>query len=279
MTFWSACKRHQRLLLFSSEFADANSERSTLRAVLLDSLVAIYRTVLYVIPPISNGILFPKLHMFSCFYNPWKGRLPNWDIWLMGKYEDMRDSALSIIDEYGVRALTLSLLFERAHTGAGTFYHYFKDREDLIDAIFRHCCDIAANELLDTDDPETPTHQRFNDFCHHMFHAYLYHPRELNFLYWYTFGYVEPDMNFCPVIPSILLLTDILNHAKTEGLVKQNVASSFMARVVRSMMASVFWAYQRNIYVMDDESAQRFADSAWRALEVFENVDSQANEI
>ncbi len=197
----------------------------------------------------------------------------------MGKYEDIRDEALAIIDEGGVRALTLSLLFERAHTGAGTFYHYFKDREDLIDAIFFHCYEVAESELLETDSPEAPTRQRFDALCHHMFHAYAYHPRELNFLYWYTFGYVEPDVIFCRVIPSILLLTDILNHAKEEGLVKQNVATSFMARFVRSTMASIFWAYQHDIYVMDEESAQRFADSAWRALEAFDNVDQSTNEI
>ncbi len=197
----------------------------------------------------------------------------------MGKYEDIRDSALEIIDESGVRALTLTLLFERAHTGAGTFYHYFKDREDLIDVVFLHCYDVAVSELSDTDDPEAPTRQRFDNLCRHMYHAYFYHPRELNFLYWYTFGYVEPDDKLCPVIPSILLLTDIFNHAKEEGLVRQNVASPVMARFVRSMMASIFWAYQHDIYVMDEESAQRFADSSWRAFEAFDNLDHPVNEI
>ncbi len=185
----------------------------------------------------------------------------------MGKYEDMRDAALAIMSEGGVRALTLPLLFERAHTGAGTFYHYFKDREDLIEAVFVYCYSVAVHELADKDDPAAPTRQRFDDLCKHMYHAYVFYPQELNFLYWHTFGYVEPDVNCCRVIPSVMLLTGIIDTAQKEGLVRTDVAPSVMARVVRGMVASVFWGYERDAYVMDETAAERFAASAWRAIE------------
>lgn len=187
----------------------------------------------------------------------------------VGKYEDMRDAALAIMSESGVRALTLPALFERAHTGAGTFYHYFKDREGLIEAVFLHCYEIAVHELADTDDPEAPARQRFDALCHHMFHAYVAYPQELNFLYWHTFGYVEPDVNYCRVIPSVMLLTSVIDSAQKEGLVRTTAAPSVMARVVRGMVASVFWGHQRDAYIMDQDAAQRFADSAWRAIEDF----------
>lgn len=107
------------------------------------------------------------------------------------------------MSESGIRALTLPVIFEHAHTGAGTFYHYFKDREDLLDAVYAHCFDLAIEELSDKDDPDATTRERFNCFCRNMFHAYRVYPREFNFLYWYTFGYVEPDVNCCRVIPSV----------------------------------------------------------------------------
>ncbi|MDO4289819.1 MAG: TetR/AcrR family transcriptional regulator [Eggerthellaceae bacterium] len=187
----------------------------------------------------------------------------------MGKYEDMRSAALEIMSEGGARALTLPLLFERAHTGAGTFYHYFKDREDLIEAVFRHCYDVAERELAETDDPSAPTRERFDALCRHMFHAYVVYPQELNFLYWYTFGYVEPDSTRCRIIPSVMLLTAIIDAAQKEGLVRTSAAPSVMARVVRGMVASVFWGHERAAYVMDEDAAQRFANSAWRAIEEF----------
>ena len=57
----------------------------------------------------------------------------------MGRRDDICDAALSIISEGGIRALTLPVLFKRAQTGAGTFYHHFRDREDLIDAVCERC--------------------------------------------------------------------------------------------------------------------------------------------
>lgn len=188
---------------------------------------------------------------------------------IVGKYEDIRDAALNIVSESGVRALMLPLLFERAHTGAGTFYHYFSDREDLIEAVFAHSYEVAVRELLGTDDPQAPVRQRFDDLCRHMFHAYVTHPDELNFLYWYTFGYVEPDVSSCRVIPSVMLYAGIIGAAQKEGLISSNSTPGVLARVVRGMVASAFWGYQHDIYAMDEASAQRFANSAWRAIEGF----------
>lgn len=80
----------------------------------------------------------------------------------MGKYEDIRAAALEIMSDQGVRALTLPLLFERARTGAGTFYHHFKDRDDLVNAVFRYCYDTAVSDLSDNDDPAAPARERLD---------------------------------------------------------------------------------------------------------------------
>ena len=170
------------------------------------------------------------------------------------------------MSESGIRALTLPVIFEHAHTGAGTFYHYFKDREDLLDAVYAHCFDLAIEELSDKDDPDATTRERFNCFCRNMFHAYRVYPREFNFLYWYTFGYVEPDVNCCRVIPSVMLLTRIIDRGQKEGIVASGASASVLARMVRGMAASMYWGYQRDAYDMSDENAQRFADAAWRAI-------------
>lgn len=187
----------------------------------------------------------------------------------MGKYEDIRDAALTIMSDEGVRALTLPLLFERAHTGAGTFYHHFKDRETLIDAVFSYSYDTAMADLMDPDDPEASPRTRFDELCKNIFKSYMTHPRELNFLYLYAFSYVEPDVSFCRVIPSIMAFTSIIDAAQRAGDLRSTASPSVMARVVRSMVAGVFWGYQRGACTMEDDDALRFARSAWRALEDF----------
>ena len=96
----------------------------------------------------------------------------------MGRRDDICDAALSIISEGGIRALTLPVLFKRAQTGAGTFYHHFRDREDLIGAVYERCCQVAKEQLEGVDDPAAPPRERFYVLCRHMFWAACAaHPR------------------------------------------------------------------------------------------------------
>ena len=184
----------------------------------------------------------------------------------MGKREDILDAALGIVSEGGIRALTLPVLFEHASTGAGTFYHYYRDREDLLESVFAHCFDVATRELADADEKGAPTRVRFDGLCSRLFSAYVRYPREFDFLYWYSFGYVQPDVTLCRVIPSVMLLTSIIAAAQKGGLIGDTSSASVLARVVRGMAASVFWGYQRGACVMDDDAARRFAEGAWRAI-------------
>ncbi len=89
----------------------------------------------------------------------------------MGRRDDICDAALSIISEGGIRVLTLPVLFKRAQTGAGTFYHHFRDREDLIDAVYERCYQVAKEQLEGVDDPAAPPRERFYVLCRHMFWA------------------------------------------------------------------------------------------------------------
>ena len=139
-----------------------------------------------------------------------------------------------------MRALTLPLLFERARTGARTFYHHFKDRDDLVDAVFEYCYDTAVADLANRDVPEACARERFDILCKNIFDSYLTHPRELNFLYVYVFSYVEPDVDLCRVIPSIMLLTGIFTQAQETGAFASRVDPAVAARIVRSMIAGAF---------------------------------------
>lgn len=185
----------------------------------------------------------------------------------MGKHEDIRTAALEIMSDQGVRALTLPLLFERARTGAGTFYHHFKDRDDLVDAVFEYCYDTAVADLANRDVPEACARERFDILCKNIFDSYLTHPRELNFLYVYAFSYVEPDVDLCRVIPSIMLLTGIFTQAQETGAIASRVEPAVAARIVRSMIAGVFWGYEHGMCDMGEEAALRFAHSAWLSIE------------
>jgi AcrR family transcriptional regulator len=187
----------------------------------------------------------------------------------MSRQDDIREEALAIICEGGIRSLTLPALFERVHTGAGTFYHYYKDRDDLIDSIFEHAYNIAEAAFDGIGETDGSVYTRFEELCTAICEAYKKYPRELNFLYWYEYGYIAPEKAGERVIPSIRHLSAVIADGQAEGIVRIDATPNMIARVVRGMAASLFWGYERGEYELSPAAITRFAQSAWRAIEVF----------
>lgn len=184
----------------------------------------------------------------------------------MGKYEDIRDAALDIVSEEGVRGLTLPRLFEHAHTGSGTFYHYFKDREDLMDAVFRHCFDVALRALEPFDAEALSFSERFEKLCVGSFRACRLYPREFSFLYGSTCGYISPDKDCCRLSPFLLALTHLLVEAHEAGELNRSFPPVVLARMIQSMIASALWGHEHGLVVMDEAAALQFSRGIWASL-------------
>lgn len=185
----------------------------------------------------------------------------------MGKREDILDAALDIIVERGIRGLTLPLLFERAKTGSGTFYHYFKGTEALVDELYAHCCDIAEEAVNEKDDEALPVHDRFDEAIANIFQAHRDFPRELCFIYWYAYGLVVPDAVTSRPVPSISLLTQIIEKGQEEGLLTTGSPAVISARMIRGMVASCLWGHEHEYYVLTDEGFSWFSKRAWHLIE------------
>ena len=185
----------------------------------------------------------------------------------MSKREDIITAALDIISEQGISALTLPVLFKRAHTGAGTFYHYFDDRSVLINGVFERCFNIINEDLIPVVNNPCASHQWFDDAIKALFDAFLLHPREMNFLYSFAYAHVMPERDFCLVIPSVALLTRIISQAQTEGEASTDASPIVLSRMVRAMLASMCLCYERGEYDFTEADAKRFADRAWAAIQ------------
>lgn len=181
-----------------------------------------------------------------------------------GKRTVILDAALSIINEKGLKALTLPALFERAHTGAGTFYHYFKDVADLIDQVYARCLEVSSEIILAPDDKNLPAHERFDTAIANLFKAYRTYPRELDFIHQYSYGYVTPAANESTDMPALILITEIIECAQKEGMAPDSLPPRPAARIVRSMVSSAFWAYSHGEFELTEEDERHFAEMAWR---------------
>jgi AcrR family transcriptional regulator len=70
----------------------------------------------------------------------------------MDKKQNILDAALVLFAERGFHGTSVAEIAESAHVGAGTIYRYFKDKEELVNALFRywkHRMAEAVTEGLD----------------------------------------------------------------------------------------------------------------------------------
>ena len=185
----------------------------------------------------------------------------------MGKREVIIDAALSIVAEGDLRALTLPALFERAHTGAGTFYHYFDDRSALLDAMFAHCCELADRELATFRDSDAPAEERLSLLCTLLLRAYMRFTREFDFLYYSAFSSLSPCPGNDRETPTMRALASIVAEAVEEGVVRVDVAPELLVRVLCNIIASSFWGYRCGLCETNEEFAQRLAKTLWLVIE------------
>ncbi|MFD1906987.1 TetR/AcrR family transcriptional regulator [Paenibacillus rhizoplanae] len=54
----------------------------------------------------------------------------------MGKRDDILQATLDLITEEGLQSVTFAKIFKRANVGSSTFYHYFENKEQLVNELY-----------------------------------------------------------------------------------------------------------------------------------------------
>jgi TetR/AcrR family transcriptional regulator, repressor of fatR-cypB operon len=98
------------------------------------------------------------------------------------KREAILRAAMELIAERGLHDTPMSLIAQRADASAGTIYHHFADKDDLIHAIYRSV-KIAFNRALGAGNLSALPHQQaFGQMWLNAYHFYLTHQTEVRFL-------------------------------------------------------------------------------------------------
>jgi AcrR family transcriptional regulator len=91
-------------------------------------------------------------------------------------------AALELFGERGFHGTAVPAVAERAGVGAGTIYRYFKSKEDLVNAIFRHWKEQIATQVLAVVDLSLPPREQFHRLWQRFFAFAAEHPRAFAFL-------------------------------------------------------------------------------------------------
>jgi TetR/AcrR family transcriptional regulator, repressor of fatR-cypB operon len=98
------------------------------------------------------------------------------------KEEGILTAALELFNERGFHGTTVPSVAERAGIGAGTIYHYFESKEELVNILYRRWKGAVSRTVLEGFPIEKPAREQFRFVWERMTDFALLHPREFAFL-------------------------------------------------------------------------------------------------
>ena len=98
------------------------------------------------------------------------------------KKEAIFQAMLALISKHGFHSSPMSEVAKQADVAAGTIYHYFKSKDELICALYLKLKEKTIDYLFVTDDTDKPFKERFRHFYLQMIDYCLKNPKEFYFL-------------------------------------------------------------------------------------------------
>lgn len=97
------------------------------------------------------------------------------------KKQAIFDSALELINENGFHGTSMGQLAKHANVAAGTIYHYFKGKEEMICALYTNNLDRLFAVILEANDLEKTYKERFYAIWWAFYDFHIVNPRILRF--------------------------------------------------------------------------------------------------
>lgn len=153
------------------------------------------------------------------------------------KKSSLFDSFLELAQKHGIQGVSMSLLSSKAGVAAGTIYHYFESKDDLILALFKQVRQQMHDEIFRmkdhlTDDYPAAFQRIWTDLCLY----YIQHPEVLSFIdQFYSSPYQklirDKGSQFCQND-----FISFLDYGMEHGFIKKHSADILTATFVGSIV-------------------------------------------
>ena len=100
----------------------------------------------------------------------------------MDKRERILRAALELFAERGYYGTPVSLIAERANVGSGTIYRYFRDKETLVNVLYRDWKEAMFEKTMEALNPNQPLRSLFHGIWEKMTQFALENPEAFIFL-------------------------------------------------------------------------------------------------
>ncbi len=98
------------------------------------------------------------------------------------KQKSILVAALDLFSEHGFHDAPMAQLADAAHVGVGTIYRYFKDKNDLIQALYKDVDETLQQAIIKDIDPAHSTQEQFKKLITNLLYFLYDHPSIFKFL-------------------------------------------------------------------------------------------------
>lgn len=137
------------------------------------------------------------------------------------KKQAILETMLKLITENGFHATPMSLVAKEAGVAAGTIYHYFANKDQLINELYSHLKQKMGNALLLNENLSAAYPYRFSLFWKNLFTYFIENPVEFKFLEQYSNSPFISNETREDNLVFYKPVLDFLSDGVAEGLLRQ----------------------------------------------------------
>jgi len=100
----------------------------------------------------------------------------------MSKRQQILDTTLELISELGFYATSISDIIQKSNAAAGTIYHHFKNKEELIDTLYNELREEMGKAIVANIGQHLNYKEKFYLIWKNLFAFYIENPTKFEFL-------------------------------------------------------------------------------------------------
>jgi AcrR family transcriptional regulator len=187
----------------------------------------------------------------------------------MEKISDKRtailEATMKLISENGFHGTAMSQVVRESGVGAGTIYHYFESKDELIDELYKTIKRDFADTVLKDLDQSQPLRAQVRQLFESTFRYYIQRPQESAFIEQYSRSpYYRPELEM-EMSQYYMPLIDCIESGKQEMILK-DFPSAVIASLTLDVATSLAQKQAAGFIELTDELIDRIIDAVWEAI-------------
>jgi AcrR family transcriptional regulator len=175
------------------------------------------------------------------------------------------EASLGLISERGFHNTPVSLIAKEAGVSAGIIYHYFDNKEALINELYKTIKLNLAQAMLAGYSADLPLRERFRIIWLNAAHYYLCHPRETAFLEQFANSpFMKPETEAI-YMEQFKPISDYMLYAMQEGIIK-NMPLDMLTTFTLEAAISLAKKHAAGRLELDDEALELAMNASWDAI-------------